>query len=163
MTHSTMPGRGLLLIFVLAAVAALAGVAFLTDREGRTRNEALLFLDRYEGIDLDDPLDERKQSIDALAALPLSSAEVAEVRDVCVEAHRTLIRAEEHSAAARADLEHATADGQREEDIPTEVRAQIEAHLQSSNESLALARETLPRCMERVHQLEVRFRSTGRR
>jgi hypothetical protein len=152
-----MRGRGLVLMSILVSVAAVAAIAFLANRDDRSRNDAMLFLDRYRWLDVDDPLEERRARVDALASIPLSSPEVGEVRDLCVSAHRTLIRAEEHSAAAREALAQATAGGAGEESMPDEVRARIEADLATSDEAIALAREQLPRCLDRARRLELRF------
>src|SRR5690606_37345474 len=90
--------RSIATITILVAVGALAAMLFLTRQDDRTRNDALLFLDRYEQLDVDDPIDTRRPLVEALAAMPFAAEEVDRVRDRCVEAHRTLIVAEERGA-----------------------------------------------------------------
>jgi hypothetical protein len=158
-----MRARHIALVTLLAAVAALAFALLFSRGDGGTRNDALLFLDRYQVLDLDDPIEERRRTVEALATMPFAADEVRAVRDRCVEAHRTLIRAEERGAEARAIFERATDQGRISDDeISTDVRASIESALQESNESLPRARELLRTCMEDTRRLEVRFRP-GRR
>lgn len=150
--------RTLATVTILVAVGALAAMLFLTRQDDRTRNDALLFLDRYEALDVDDPLETRRPLVEALAAMPFAAAEVDRVRDGCVEAHRTLILAEERGAEAREIFDRATEGGRVPEgDIPTEVRASIEAALSESNEALPRARAQLRECMDGARGLSVRF------
>ena len=158
-----MRARSLALLTIMVAVGALAVMFFFTRQDDRTRNDALLFLDRYQALDLDDPIEERRQRVDALDALPFASEEVERVRDACVGAHRTLIVAEERGAEARAIFERETDHGRiAESDLPTEVRASIEAALSESNEALPRAREELRTCMDDARRLEVRFQPRRR-
>jgi hypothetical protein len=157
MTLAPMRARTLALVSILVAVGALAVMLFFASQGGGERNDALLFLDRYEGLDVDDPIAERRDRIRRIAAMPLATRSVDEVRDLCVSAHETLIRAEERGAEARAIFDRATAGGVAEGDIPVEQRASIEAALEESNDALASARESMPRCMAGVRTLELRF------
>jgi len=59
-----------------------------------------MFLDRLERLDLDDPAEERRRLVDNLASMPLLDPEVSEARDVCVDAHRSILEAEERQANA---------------------------------------------------------------
>lgn len=152
-----MRPRTLALMSILAAVGALAVVLFFASRDDSARNDALLFLDRYDGIDVDDPLEERRERIGQLSRLPLPNDEVDRVRDVCIEAHQLLIRAEDRSAEARGAFDEATRGGIEENDIPTDTRVSIEAALEESNESLARAREQMPRCADGARDLRLRF------
>lgn len=152
-----MRPRTLALVSILVAVGALAVFLFFASRDDSARNDALLFLDRYEGIDVDDPLEERRTRIEQLSRLPLANEEVDHVRDQCVEAHQLLIRAEDRSAEARAAFEEATSGGGDESDIPTEIRASIEAALEESNTSLEEARGRMTLCMDGTRGLELRF------
>ena len=153
-----MRARTLALGSILVAVGALVVLAFFMDRDDRSRNDALLLLDRYEGIDVDDPVEERRTRIEALAAIPLGDGTADRVRDACVEAHRLLIRAEDTSATARGLFAQATRGGGAEDDIPTAVRADIESALSESNDALTEARDRMPRCLSEMRTLEVRFR-----
>lgn len=150
--------RSVATITILVAVGALAAMLFLTRQDDRTRNDALLFLDRYEALDVDDPIDVRRPLVSALAEMPFAAEEVDRVRDGCVEAHRTLIVAEERGAEAREIFERATGGGRvPESEIPTDVRASIEAALAESNEALPRARAQLRDCMDDARRLQVRF------
>src|SRR5689334_3374981 len=98
---------------MLRAVRKLAILAFglvvaCGDREG---NEARLFLDRVEQIDIEAPPEVRRDRIDALASIAIESTDVKRTRDLCVEAHRTLLDAEAKQASAQADLDRITAGG----------------------------------------------------
>lgn len=155
--------RNLALLSILVAVGGLAAVALFSNRDDRSRNDALLFLDRYGELDVDDPVDDRRERVEALAAIPFSAGDVDRVRDTCVEAHRTLILAEDRGTEARAAFDRATAGGRvAESEIPTETRASIEAALAESNDALARAREQLPRCMSEARRLEVRYQQRRR-
>src|SRR5688500_6938094 len=103
-----MRARTLALSSILVAVGALAVLLFFANQDDRVRNDALLFLDRWEGIEVDDPLEERRTRIDALDRLGIGADEIDLVRDQCVAAHRTLIRAEDSGAVARTAFDRAT-------------------------------------------------------
>ena len=64
-----MRPRTIALVSILVAVGALAVVLFFASRDDSARNDALLFLDRYDGIDVDDPLEERRERIEQLSRL----------------------------------------------------------------------------------------------
>lgn len=156
-----MRTRSLAIASVLVAFGALAVVMFFANRDDSARNDALLFLDRYEGIDVDDPAEERRARVDMISGLPIGSEEVDHVRDLCVDAHRTLLRAEDRGAEARVAFDQAMGGRRRaevdEDEIPTDVRATIEAALAESNGALEIARDAMPRCLSAVRGLEVRF------
>lgn len=158
-----MRSRNLVLMSTLVGVGALAVVAFFVKGDDRTRNDALLFLDRYDDLDVDDAIEQRRPLVDDIAALPFSSNEVDGVRDHCVDAHRTLIVAEERGVEARALFDRAT-DGGRvpEGDIPTDIRASIEAALGESNDALERVRPLMADCDDRVRRLRTRFQPRRR-
>jgi hypothetical protein len=146
-------------VAVVSSVATACAIVFAVVATGtgdRERAEASLFLERFQAIDIEDPLVERRERIEAIARSPISTEEIDAIRDACVAAHRTMIHAEDSSAAARAHFEQATA-GNPGAHIPTEVQASIELALSESNDALERAREQLPRCEDRVRSLEVRF------
>lgn len=151
--------RPIALVSLLGIVAALAGVMLVSRREDAVRNDALLFLDRFDGLDIHDPLPSRRPLVDALASMPLASDEVDAVRRRCVEAHRTLLDAEEATARARALLDEASA-GRRLEDVDLSVqaRAEIESSIHASDAALERARHLFERCEDSVRRLRVRFR-----
>lgn len=143
-----MLGRRLLALIAFVALA-LAGC------EPDARNDATIFLDRVQRIDLDDPLAERRRLVASLESLPLTAPEVTRARDTCVEAHRAILSAEELTQGARAELE-------RHEDeaaIPLVTRQRIEADIRRSNELIERSRGLFDTCHRLTRDLEVRYRS----
>ncbi len=158
-----MRSRNLVLASILVAVGAVAVIAFLMRGSDRTRNDAMLFLDRFGELDVDAPVTERTPHVEALASMPFASQEVDEVRDLCVEAHQTLLLAEERGAEARVSFDRATEQGRlREGDISPDVRASIEAALRESNQALERVRPLMAHCDDRVRGLRARFRTPRR-
>ena len=137
----------------------LALVAVAAACEPDARNDANLFLDRVQRIDLDDTVEERERMVDALAHLPLSAEPVQEARDACVEAHRTILEAEALHANARAALEgHA-----QEDEIAITERQRIERDIQASNRAVERSRGLFSRCHRLTRELELRYRRRGSR
>lgn len=141
---------------ILALVATTLAVAGC---EPDARNDANLFLDRVQRIDLDDPVDERERLVDSLASLPLSAEPVQEARDACVEAHRTILEAEALHASAREALE-----GRADEtEIPITERQRIERDIQESTRAVERSRGLFSRCHRLTRDLELRYRGRGSR
>lgn len=136
----------------IAALAAALPLALGCEPDAR--NDANLFLDRVKRIDLDDPVEQRRELVDRLAALPLSAEEVQRARDACVEAHRTLLEAEDRHAQARTAVAGAT-----ESDIAITERQRIEQDIQASNRALERSRQLFPRCQRLTRDLELRYGS----
>lgn len=122
------------------------------------RNDAHLFLDRVQHIDLDDPLEERRRRVESLATLPVSSEVVQSARDACVEAHRAIIEAEQASARARAVLDRYP----DEADIPVNERQDIEQDLRTSNRAMERSRDLFSRCHRMTRDLRVRYQRRSR-
>ena len=137
----------------LALISALSATALAC--EDRTRNEAMLFLTRYEALDLDAPLEERRDAVAELRGLVLSTEEVRSARDACVEAYEAEILAEDQHAEATTQLLAASAGGA--ETVPTEAAARIEAAIQQSQEAIERTRELFPRCEREARGLRSRF------
>jgi hypothetical protein len=123
--------------------------------EPDARNDANLFLDRVRRIDLDDPVEERRRLVDSLASLPLSAEPVQRARDACVEAHRTILEAEELHARARSAVE----EHEDESQMPITERQRIERDIQESNRAIERSREMFTRCHRLTRDLELRYRS----
>ncbi|GAB4116559.1 MAG: hypothetical protein OHK0013_50130 [Sandaracinaceae bacterium] len=140
---------------LLAALSALALAPLTTACEDRTRNEAMLFLTRYDALDLDDPIEERRAAVAALRGLVVSSDEVRSARDACADAYEAEIRAEDRHAEATAELLRASGGGA--DTVPTEAAARIEAAIQESQESIERTRELFPRCEREARALRLRF------
>lgn len=134
----------------LAILVLLAGVACGRDASG----EARMFLDRLERLDLDDPPADRRRLVDNLANMPLSDAEVTEARDVCVDAHRNILEAEDLQADAARLLARYEAD-----QVPSAGdRARIQRDIQSADAALARSRDLFSRCHRQTRELDVRYR-----
>lgn len=137
---------------VLVFVALATPVAGCGDSD---RNEAMLFLTRYDALDLGAPIEERRAAIAALRGLVLTSEPVMHARDACVEAYSAEIRAEDRHAEATAELLRASSGGA--EEVPTEARARIEAAIQDSQDAIEATRELYPRCQRAARDLRLRY------
>lgn len=127
--------------------------------EPDTRNDAVIFLDRVQRLDLDDPIAQRRRLVESLSSLPLQASEVVSARDACVEAHETIIEAEELTANARQAVE----EHEDESSIPIVERTRLEADIRRSNRLLERSRSMFSRCHRLTRDLEVRYRSRRRR
>jgi len=136
-------------------VIPLVLLALAPGCEPDARNDATIYLDRVQRIDLDDPVAERRRLVDSLASLPLSADEVVDARDSCVQAHRTILDAEEATRRARASLERYPDESQ----IPAETRTAIESDIERSNRLIARSRPMFDTCHRLTRDLEVRYRS----
>ncbi len=139
------------LVLLLALVGSLPSCSC---NDERTRNEAMLFLDRFEDVDVDDPLEERRAAIDEIRALALSDEDVLRARDACVQAHDALIEAEDQHASARHQLVEASPGGA---EVPPEVAERVEHAIDESGRAIERSRELFPRCTREVNALETRF------
>lgn len=141
---------------LVALSLALVAVACSCDDE-RTRNEAMLFIDRIEEFDVDDEIEDRRRIVDSIRDLALTDESVIAARDQCVTAYGALIEAEDQHALARHLLVGTFLPDGGEQEIPPETQAQIEAALDHSTEALARSQEAVPRCTRAVGELEHRF------
>lgn len=148
------PTPGLARISLLSLLS-LGALLVLSACEDRARNEAMLFLTRYDALDLDAPLEERREAVSNLRGLVLTNEDVISARDACAEAYEAEILAEDQHAAATAQLLEASAGGA--ERVPTEAAARIEAAIQSSQEAIERTRELFPRCEREARALRLRF------
>lgn len=117
----------------------------------------MLFLTRYEALDMGSPLEERRAAVRRLRELVLTSDEVRAARDACADAYEAEIRAEDRHAEATRQLLAASAGGAQT--IPTEAAARIEAAIQDSQEAIDRTRELFPRCEREARSLRLRFSS----
>lgn len=131
-------------LFIAVALVAALGC------EPDPRNDANLFLERVQRIDLDDTIAARTAMVDSLEALPLGAPEVTTARDTCVSAHRAILSAETLHARARAAV--AAGEG-------TMDRARIERDIQESNRQIERSRPLFTRCHRLTRDLDVRYRS----
>lgn len=116
--------------------------------------EARMLLDRLDQLDLDDPVEDRRRVVDNLAHMPLGNDQIREARDVCVEAHRTLLSAEDLHARARAAL----APYEDESTIPITERQRIQRDIDASNRALERASGLVSRCERHTRDLDMRYR-----
>ena len=135
-------------LFLLLASSCACG-------DEQARNEAMLFLDRFQEIDVDDPLEERRTAIQSIRDLALTDPSVVAARDACVTAHETMIEAEDQHAIANHLFVESTGAGEHEPSA--EVRAQIDSAIDHSNDAIERAPELFSRCNSAVNQLERRF------
>ena len=135
-------------------LALLTLVATLLGCEPDARNDAIIFLDRVQRIDLDDPLADRQRLMESLASLPLSAPEVTRARDACVEAHQTIIQAESLTAGARTEIERY----EEESQIPITTRQRIEGDIRRSSDLIERSRSMFDTCHRLTRDLEVRYR-----
>ena len=139
-------------------LAPLLILAALSGCEPDARNDAIIFLDRVQRIDLDDSIADRQRLVESLRSLPLSAPEVTRARDACVEAHETILSAEELTQNARAQIERYEGD---ESQIPITERQRIERDIQRSTQLIERSRSHFDTCHRLTRDLEVRYR--GRR
>jgi hypothetical protein len=138
-------------------VFALLGGSAGCDREGRTRAEARTFVALYEATDHRAPIAERERKLVQLEQLTLTEPLVSEARDVCVGAHRALIRAERENEQAAGQLDKAliaAPDGGALEPAESE---RIRAGIVQAERSVGDARTRFGRCEEQARSLSLRF------
>lgn len=124
------------------------------------RNDALIFLDRYESIDIDMASEDRRPLVLALSELAIADEEVQRARSTCVEAHEALLRAEDQQAEARRRLLEASAGGAQE--VPASAAREIETAIAASDTAIQSSRELFPRCQREVRALQARYRTRPR-
>jgi hypothetical protein len=140
----------------VALSLALLGTTITGCGEGDdARNEAMIFLTRYDDFATDAPREDRERGVAELRGLVLSNESVRAVRDACADAFDSVLRAEgQHTEATRMLLE-ASNGGAGE--IPTEAAARIEAAIQESTEAIEASRTGFQRCQTGVQTLRTRF------
>lgn len=140
--------RRLLILGTLLSLLAGCG--------GDEANEARLFLDRYDGLDVNvDDLVERRRRVETLGRLAIANERVEAVRDACLQMHQALLEAEEQQAEARrlvAQLEAAAPGEARAEDATA-----AEAALTASTEAALRVRTLRSGCDEGLADLRARY------
>lgn len=136
----------------VVALLALVGLACGADET----NEARLFLDRYEGLDVNvDDLDERRRRVDALDRLAIASERVRSVRETCLAMHSALLEAEVQQAEARrlvTALERSAPESRTEDAV-----AAVDQALTRSADAATRVRALRPECDEKLADLRARF------
>ncbi|MCS6858020.1 MAG: hypothetical protein NZM37_09950 [Sandaracinaceae bacterium] len=123
-----------------------------------SQREAALFLAHYDALDINRPLEERKQALARLRSLPLTQASLIMTRDLCAEAYESEIRAEQEHARATVDFLAASEGGKKP--ILPEVAVRIEEAIRSSEAAIEKARKRFPECEREVRQLRMRIGSS---
>lgn len=136
-------------------MATLAVLTLGQCGDDRVRNEAMLFLDRYDQVDMHTPTAERRPLVEGLRDLSLVTPDVVHARDACVSAHMALVEAEERHEAARTELIEASEGGERP--LEMDAAARIEAAINESNEAIERSPALFERCYREVRGLEGRF------
>jgi hypothetical protein len=141
----------LCLLCVILTVCTACGGEAAKREEGRQLVEALT---RLQDVDT---LAERQAQLDALAKVPLAAAENLRVRDLCVTAHRQLLKAEIEQAGAKRAMEAALPKGGGQE-LPAAARDEISAAIGRSDAALAESKKTFPECQRGLQGLVAALR-----
>lgn len=140
----------------LALAAALLGTTLSACGEGdAARNEAMLFLTRYDDYATDAPREDRERGVRELRALVLTNEGVRTVRDTCTDAFAAVLRAEDQHGEATRLLLEASHGGEGE--VSVEAQARIEAAIQESNEAIEASRTGFQRCQTGVQSMRTHF------
>ncbi|MFT5356332.1 MAG: hypothetical protein ACI9KE_003555 [Polyangiales bacterium] len=112
-------------------------------------NEARLLIDRIEGLG-DPDLDARRQRVNALMRLPITSPRVQAVHEACVPMHEALLRADEASVEARTAVDELEAGDQRAGERAADALARSES-------AVLEVRDRRASCEELLAQLRTRY------
>lgn len=130
--------------------------------DGRARNEAKLFLDRYGAISKDSPIETRRAQVRALRALALSVDEIKIARNRCASMQEALISAEDSTARAqRLYREHAP-EHPTDPPMAAATANEIQHLIDQSDAAVETARALLSECDDVRRRLSLRYDS-GRR
>ncbi len=140
-------------------LVSIFAILLATACEPDASADARTFLDRLDRLNLDDPPDQRRRLVENLAHLPLASTEIREVRDICVDAHRNLLEAEDLHQSARRRLAPYAEEGSR---MPAAVGPELERELAAATRARDRAGTLFTRCLERRRGLELRYRRRRR-
>ena len=132
-------------------VLALAGC------EDRTRNEAKLFLSKVADVDENAPTARRREEIQALKDLVVTTDEIRTAQRACVHAHEALLHAEEEQEGARHALEEAAHRVGTHTALTAADSAAIQANIDASNRDIAEARTSFPTCTRHVDELKRKY------
>lgn len=114
--------------------------------------EARNLVAHVRALDPQLPIADRRSLLEQLDQLNLRTERLRPVRQTCVEAHGSLVEAEEKGDEARAAIR--AAGGQ---ELQGEARAAVEQMLQTQERSIARAEELLPQCEREVDALSLRY------
>ena len=119
-------------------------------------NEARLFLDRYEGLDVNvDDLGERRRRVASLERLAIASERVQGARESCLAMHEALLEAEEQQAEARRLV--TVLERSAPESRTADAVASVDHALTRSADAATRVRALRPECDEKLADLRARF------
>lgn len=143
-------------LIVTAVVVAAAVLAGCQDSE---RTQARMLLAQLRSIVIKDSCEVRKPLVAKLEALGLTDEELRRIRHKCVQAHRSLIAAEEQQLKARQVLTNLTGEDLDKKLGNADAIVVAEA-IERSNRELKRAKELFPGCEQATRELELRFASS---
>lgn len=123
----------------------------------RLRDDSRRFLALYEAIDYRAHAALREPKVEALAQVPLADETVRQTRDLCVDAHRILLREERAQEEHAAEIESAIAKQTDGGPLDAATIARLQARLKESELGLSRAREQLKTCESQARSLGLRF------
>ena len=131
---------------------SLGALFWLLACETSPEREAMLVVEYIDAIDIGAPSEERQTQVDRLHSLRLFSESAIEVRELCVRAHRALLRAEAEQSAVSRSID-ALSKRYPAGDAPDRELAPTRSQLAASNEAIVEARALLPECRDRARRL----------
>jgi len=140
------------LTLVLGGSLALLACATGCDAKASAREEATTLLTGITALQDERSLSARHKALEALAKLPLTTAEHRRVRDLCRAAHAGLLQAEVEQATAKQAMDHAVPPGSGAK-LPHEAGQAIASAISRSNASLADAQARFPECQKALQGL----------
>ncbi len=132
---------------LLSMIVALAGCG------SSEKQDAQKLVAHVRAVDPELSAAERRPRLDELETLPIATATLRELRDTCVEAHRSLLVAEEQAELATTTIRTAGSASQ----LTAEQRTAVERALATQERSVAKAEELLPQCEREVDALALRY------
>ncbi len=150
-----------MLRLVVAQFCLCAVLVLLSACDDAERNESLLLLSRYEMLDTEGPIEERRSALERLHSLPLVTARALQVRDTCWGAYNSVMMAEEHHAAAVQSFMAASQGGGAP--VTETERGRIDSLIGDSNRALERGRTLITECDRLVRSLRARYQPQRRR
>lgn len=149
-------------LFAIRAVHAAGLIVSLlaggcTDQQERIRAEARSLLTMYEATSHRAPLAERERKITKLSQLAISDEPLRKTRDLCVEAHRALVRAERENDSASSQLEQALAAQNDGGALPADQVETIRNSIASAERAISASRGSFEQCESEMRTLSLRY------
>lgn len=119
--------------------------------EKSARAEANEVLERIARLDPSAPVEARRAAIAAVSALPVTDADIAALRAVCLKAHEGLLDSETVQAEVRRALDAPVAPAA--DQLPA-----LQAKMEQANTTLVAAQAALTTCEQRSREATVKYR-----